>query len=183
MQSWQPFGEQNSVVLSSRISGCPTLGNWEQMLFWSITIFSPGLVEHEDFKTYFLKMKVLRIFQGFSRLGYRVLYRRLQNLSSPSRKLILDLLSPSFHSILKGVKKAFIVISANIPFIWLWGGAALGKGNIPGSRPLCSTASGAEKKGCFPVRKQQPYAQEWKNAYSTYSHELPLSPVAYLKLF
>lgn len=27
MRSWQPFGEQNLVVLCGRISGHPTLGN------------------------------------------------------------------------------------------------------------------------------------------------------------
>lgn len=56
----------------------------------------------------------------------------------------------------------FIDTSANIVFIWLWGGAALSKVNIFGSYPLCSTASGAEKQGCFPIRKQQPYVHEWR---------------------
>jgi len=41
------------------------------------------------FKTYSLKIKVLRFFQGFSRLGYIALYRTLQNLSSPSNELLL----------------------------------------------------------------------------------------------
>lgn len=170
MWSWQSAGEQNSVVLCSRSSGHPTLGNREQMLCWTIKIISPWLVEHKDFGSFFSEN------EGFNNFP--------QNSAHPDTWfftehwwIFLPLLgscfwpdsgsSPSFHSILRWEKEAFIDISANILFIQLWGGAALGKGNVLGSHPLCSTASGRWKKGCFLICKQQPYVQEWRNAYST----------------
>lgn len=50
---------------------------------------------------------------------------------------------------MKKKKNKTVEISDNTPYIWMLGGAALGKGNISASHPLHSTVAGDEKEGCF----------------------------------